>query len=222
MAPAEHPPDRPDPEALRSFAALDIETTGLEATEHHLIAIGVGFQSIDSKREVHVHTLSDARGDEVRLIELAVGWLDAHEPEALVTYNGDHFDLPFLEARLEALKANTDLALPGRHIDLFTERKQWAELADAKWPSLEQSLAEYNLRPARTLWYNDVLTNQRFAEELAPRYLDALEALEFGMVKALDPVIRHYTTADIEATMSLYEADIGKRPEPPARASTGE
>lgn len=206
--------DLPDADRFDTYAALDIETDGLDGTTDRLVAIGVGFQPAAGDREVCVHTLSDARGDEAGLIQTATDWLDRREPDGIVTYNGDGFDLPFLEAKAEALEADVELDLPGRHIDLFAERQALADASGEKWPSLEEALSAYNLRPAVTVWDGDVLTNARFAEALAPRYLDALAAMEFGLVRALDPVIRHYASADIEATMALYEADIGREYSP--------
>jgi hypothetical protein len=200
----------PETDRFERFAALDIETDGLDGARDHLVAIGVGFQAASANREVAVHTLADARGDEARLIELAIEWLDRREPHGLVTYNGAEFDLPFLEAKLASLGHEPSLGLAVEHLDLFTERQRLASIKDEKWPSLEEALSEYDLRPAKTMWYDEVLTNTRFAEELAPRYLGALDALEFGLAKALDAVIVDYTAADIEATMSLYEADCGR------------
>lgn len=200
--------DIPAPDRLGSYAALDIETDGLDGREDHLVAIGVGFRPPDGPREVRVHTLSDARGDEAALIETATAWLDRREPDGVVSYNGTGFDLPFLRARAEALDGQAEIGLPGQHIDLFCERQRRASLADEKWPSLEEALADYNRTPAKTVWDGEVLTNARFAEELAPRYLGALEAMEFGLVRVLDTVIRHYTSADVHATMALYEADL--------------
>lgn len=200
---------RPD-----TYAALDIETDGLDGTDNHLVAIGVGFQPVDGGPEVDVHTLSDTRGDERALIEVAVEWLDRRQPEVLATYNGTTFDLPFLEAKAAALGDEASFDLPGRHIDLFVDRKARADRAGEKWPSLEEALADYRLRPAKTLWYGEVLTNTRFAEELAPRYLHALDTMEFGLVHVLDHVIRDYTSADIHATMALYEADVSRSDSP--------
>lgn len=208
-------PGLPGSDRFDTYAALDIETDGLDGDVDRLVAIGVGYQPTDAPRDVRVYTLSDARGDEARLIEMAREWLARREPAGVVTYNGDGFDLPFLEAKVETLDARVNLDLPGRHLDLFVERQALADDAGEKWPTLEEALSAYNLRPGITVWDGDVLTNTRFAEALAPRYLDALDALEFGLVRALDPVIRHYASADIEATMALYEADIGPINIPP-------
>lgn len=200
--------DRAETDRLPTYAAMDIETTGLDGTEDSLVAIGVGYQAEAVPREVEVHTLADARGDEVALIETAFAWLDRREPAGLVTYNGTAFDLPFLAARLDALGAEVDLTHPGRHVDLFTERQRLATLADERWPSLEACLEAYDLPVAVTDWEGDVLTNRRFGEELAPRYVHALETMEFAVVHAIERVIRDYTAADIEATLALYEVDL--------------
>lgn len=203
--------DLPESDRFDRYAALDIETDGPNGHDDRLVAIGVGFQPGSRDREVAVHTLSDARGDEARLIQLTCAWLDRREPAGVVTYNGSNFDLPFLRAKAEALDTDVEVDLPGRHVDLFPERQAQANRAGEKWPSLEDALADYSLRPAKTLWYDEMLTNTRFAEELAPRYIGALEAMEFGLVRALDHVIRDYTAADIHATLALYEADLGRR-----------
>lgn len=202
--------DLPESDHLETYGVLDIETDGLEGAEDHLVAIGVGSVDGSGPPEVDVLTLASARGDESALIESAIEWLDRRSPDGVVTYNGTSFDLPFLEARLSTLGLESGLGLAGRHIDLFSERKRLASAAGERWPRLEDCLKAYGLTVAETVWEGAPLTNARFGEELAPRYLRALDGLEFGRVRALERVIHAYTTADIEATIELYEADVGR------------
>ncbi len=202
--------DLPATDRFSAYGALDIETDGLDGATDRLVAIGVGYHDGAGDPEVEVHTLSAARGDEAALVETAFAWLDRRAPEGLVTYNGTEFDLPFLRARLGALGVEALPGLSGRHVDLFTERKRLAAVDGEKWPRLEECLEAYGLPVVETDWEGEPLTNVRFGEELAPRYLRALSGLEFDRVRALEAVIREYASADVEATVALYEADAGR------------
>lgn len=193
-----------------AYGVLDIETTGFDGAEDDLVAIGVGYYDGSGPADVEVITRASVRNDELALVSEAFAWLDRREPEGLVTYNGADFDLPFLEAKIASLDPEHLPPLEGQHVDLFTERKRLATQANAKWPRLEECLEAYDLPVAETVWEGEVLTNQAFGEALGPRYLAALEALEFGHVHDLEATIREYTAADIEATIALYEADVGR------------
>ncbi|MFB6362083.1 MAG: ribonuclease H-like domain-containing protein [Halobacteriales archaeon] len=202
--------DLSGPDRFGSYGILDIETTGLDGAEDDLVAVGLGYYEDSAAADVEVITRASVRNDERALMSEAYAWLTRRKPEGLVTYNGAEFDLPFLRAKADALGVDRRLPLEDEHLDLFSERKRLAEQANAKWPRLEECLEAYGLPVPETMWDGAVLTNERFGEEVGPRYLTALETLEFERVHDLESTIREYTAADIEATIALYEADVGR------------
>lgn len=197
------------------IATLDIETDGFDGRTNDLAAIGVGYYEAGTDRaEVEVVTRAASGNDEVAVIERAFEWVNRRDPPAVVTYNGGDFDLPFLRDRLNALEVEREPTFTGRHVDLYPPRKREADRLNQKWPRLEECLEAYGLPVSETRWDGRTLDNARFGEELAPRYLDALERADDGTVSGLEPTVREYAASDIEATIALYEADAGRRYEP--------
>lgn len=97
------------------ITCLDIETSGLLKETDRLTCIGLGsetglaqFAAFKPKDEAHM--ISDA--DKWMSNQI---WSDE---TTLLTYNGRHFDLPFLKAR-GALYDITFDYLPSKHIDLL-------------------------------------------------------------------------------------------------------
>lgn len=196
-----------------SIGTLDIETTGLDGSTDELVAIGVGYYEAGRETaEVEVVTRARTRDDERTLLADAYGWLNERTPGGLATYNGADFDLPFLDDRLAALGCRDEVTLPcaDSHVDLYRARKRAADRAGRKWPSLEEALGAYDLPVHSTHWEADELTNSRFGEVLAPRYLDALARGDDATVDELEETVVAYTAADVEATVALYEADAGR------------
>lgn len=88
---------------------LDIETTGLDATKERIIAIGCLRESLDVQIFMHA--------DEARLLQEFLAYLEAVNPEVLLTYNGMAFDLPFIITRLNLLNIK-------HHFQLSTSPRQ--------------------------------------------------------------------------------------------------
>lgn len=196
-----------------SIGTLDIETTGLDGACDELVAVGVGY--VEAGREtadLAVFTRARAGDDERTLVADAYGWVNERAPGGLATYNGTAFDLPFLDDRMAALGCPdaATLACADGHVDLYPARQRAADEAGRKWPSLEEALDAYDLPVHSTRWAGDELTNARFGEVLAPRYLDALARGDDATVDELEETVVEYTAADVEATVALYEADAGR------------
>ena len=200
------------------IATLDIETTHYDPGAGETVSIGVGVHdrgtaSADATYELF-HRRSE--GDEGRLIERALGRLDEWDADALVTYNGREFDLPFLADRRGAFGLDPirpALDAPETHLDLFDARKR--ELApNQQWPSLEGCLRSYGFEVPDTVWEGAPVTNVRFGEELGPAYLASVRAGDERRQTALLEVIDHYLLTDLEANVALYYADVGERFEP--------
>jgi hypothetical protein len=200
------------------IATLDIETTATDPAVGELVSVGVGVHDrTDPLTEATYETFHRGDGeetdDEASLVERAMAHLDAADADALVTYNGIEFDLPFVEERLDRLGAAVDLSAltSSSHLDLFRDRKRRADEAGEKWPTLEACLESYGHAPPTTVWRDAPLTNGRFGEELGPAYLRTLGTETGARFRAsLTEVVDHYLIGDLEATLALYYADLGE------------
>lgn len=200
-------------ERYDSYGTIDIETSGFEGDSEDLIAIGMGYYEAGADdAEVKTFTRKNVTGDEQMLIQNAYEWYNSHDPDALVSFGGDFFDLTFLSDKIEALGYADcpDLAGVENHVDMFELRKPIADRNGKKWPSLEESIAEYGIPELETEWEGSKLVNTRFGEELAPKYMDALRQGDTDTLDALEATVLEYTESDIEANIALYESDAGR------------
>lgn len=196
-----------------SIGTLDIETNGFDGSADELVAIGVGYYEAGSETaEVEVITRDAVRGDERTLIENTYRWLNERAPDGLATYKGTDFDFTFLNDRIEALGIRERPALDcsENHLDLYPARKRIADQTGRKWPSLEESLDAYDIPVYSTKWEGAELTNTRFGEDLAPRYLSAVAQENTTILNEFEPIVFEYTASDVEANIALYEADAGR------------
>jgi DNA polymerase elongation subunit (family B) len=196
------------------YATLDIESDGIDPNQSQTVAIGIGlFDELNQQDSVDVLTIGGALGDERTLIRRAFERINKFDPAALVTYNGIAFDLDYLQERITQLQfdAKPELSCEDHHIDLFLPRKQQASEAGKKWPTLEEVLEHHGITVQSTKWRGEHVTNTVFGERLAPAYLRAVERGDQNRVQELDVVIHNYTATDVEANISLYEADTGRR-----------
>lgn len=205
--------ERPD-DGHGRVATVDIETTATDPDEGELVAVGVGVHDRTEPLSEATYELHHRQGDdEVRVVRRAMALLDDADPDALVTYNGLGFDLPFVRGRLDRLGVDPDLPAvtePPTHVDLFLDRKRRAEAAGEPWPSLEACLDAYDYGPPRTVWRGKPVTNERFGEEVGPAYLRTLGTDTGTRLRAtLAEVIDHYLRTDLEATLALFAADVG-------------
>ncbi|MFC7173422.1 ribonuclease H-like domain-containing protein [Haloplanus litoreus] len=205
---------REDP-AAETVATVDIETTAVDPGDGELVAIGVGVHPRAEPLTRATYETFHRDGDgEVSLIRAAMDYLARSGADALVTYNGAEFDLPFVERRLAERGAALDLpaiTASETHLDLFLDRRDRAEAADEPWPSLETCLESCGYTPAETVWRGTPVTNERFGDELGPAYLRTLGTATGARFRAtLAEVVDHYLRTDLEATLALFYADVGE------------
>ncbi|MFC4553560.1 MULTISPECIES: ribonuclease H-like domain-containing protein [Halorussus] len=195
-----------------SIGTLDIETSGFDGDSDDLIAIGVGYHELGSDdADVTMFSRKNVVGDETDVIRSAYEWLNDRDPEALVSYGADFFDLTFLGDKIEALGFSDcpTLACASEHVDLLEIRKPIADEMNKKWPSLEEALDYYEIPECVTTWEGAKLDNTRFGEELAPKYIESLPEDGREQWDALEQTVLKYTESDIEANIALYAADTG-------------
>lgn len=204
-------------EIVTRYATLDIETSAVGPDEGQTVAIGIGtIDVLDGEMSVDVLSYGGAQGSEKTLIRRAFSRINEFEPSALVTFNGEWFDLDFLNGRIERLgfDRRPTLGCEEHHFDLFLPRKQKADAAGGKWPKLETVLSSHDFVMPVTEWRGQELTNTRFGEELAPAYLESVQQGNEVRVDDLESVIYEYTATDVEANIALYEADAGRQYSP--------
>jgi len=115
----------------RRLIYLDIETCGLSAAPVFL----VGFQYLKGSQMVLEQLLARDYSEERPILEYF--WGRMADCDAVVTFNGKSFDVPFLKDR--AVYHGVPFAEPGFHLDLLHEarRRYRAELPNCKLQTLE-------------------------------------------------------------------------------------
>ncbi len=97
----------------RSICVLDIETTGLDRRRDHFILGGL----LDLSGGILHQVFADHTGEEeealASFMELAVSF------DVVVTYNGRHFDMPFLAERLSRVCPDGPAPYNGYDLDLY-------------------------------------------------------------------------------------------------------
>lgn len=82
------------------YCVLDIETTGLRRDNGKVILIALLMAS-DSGIKV-LQFLAENHYEEYKVLDAVLEFFEEEKPDYLITYNGASFDIPFLNARLDA------------------------------------------------------------------------------------------------------------------------
>ena len=119
------------------FAIVDIETTGLNPSYNKIILIGILYYSSE---EVKIEQLfCPSKADENKLLECFVEKIK--DIPLLISYNGDAFDIPFINKRLEMNKLEkSPLFCSFDLLRLVRNFQQQFELQDCKLKSIEKFL----------------------------------------------------------------------------------
>ncbi|MWG33124.1 ribonuclease H-like domain-containing protein [Halomarina oriensis] len=204
-----------DDAEFERVATIDIETTHYKPKVGETVSIGIGVHERGTPADEAEYTMVHRDGGgEAALIRTGLAHLNESGADALVSYNGQGFDLDFLYDRSMILEESVGGPEIAPHIDLFEDRKPEADRMGKKWPKLEECLEAYGWTPATTHWGGSELTNIRFGEELGPAYLTALSDTDDERYDQLTEVIEHYLLTDLEANIAVYHGDIGVPFEP--------
>ncbi|WP_416335232.1 ribonuclease H-like domain-containing protein [Anaerococcus sp. DFU013_CI05] len=80
---------------------LDIETTGLDAIHDNLVLLGLIV--FEGDKSYIMQYFAEDNSEEIRLLEI---YLKVTKDKKIITYNGDKFDIPFLNMRLDKYNLN--------------------------------------------------------------------------------------------------------------------
>lgn len=119
----------------RSFAVFDIETTGLSPAWSKVILSGI--LMVGGGRAEVIQYFADSPDDEKQIIEKTLEAL--RQVDFILTYNGKHFDMPFMEARAKKYGIQFN---PGIYnLDLFLVVQGHSGLRESL-PNLKQKTLE--------------------------------------------------------------------------------
>ncbi|MFT9494839.1 ribonuclease H-like domain-containing protein [Anaerosolibacter sp.] len=121
-----------------SFVVFDIETTGLSPEYHQVILAGILY--VQGEHIVIEQFFCHHRREEKVLLEAFHARIKAFD--ILISYNGDSFDIPFLNKRFRKHRIRAEID-PRKSFDIlkFVRRKKdLLKLQDCKLKSVEQSL----------------------------------------------------------------------------------
>ncbi len=99
----------------RDFCVFDIETLGLNAAHNELVLAGIMTVDSDGKCEITQYFLEDLE-EEVYMLSVLRDHLNQFD--VMLTYNGRHFDVPFIKKRAAALKLY-DYDINPYNLDLY-------------------------------------------------------------------------------------------------------
>ena len=123
---------------------LDIETTGLDSSLDYLVLLGLIYQ-IDGKSYIIQHFAED-NSEEIRLLKI---YKKITENKEIITYNGDIFDIPFLNQRL--IKYNMLPIFPDS-LDVYkiiNRNRKYFDFQSLKLMDIEKEIGIYRNDPSR-------------------------------------------------------------------------
>ena len=118
---------------------LDIETTGLSPKNSVCYLIGLAYYK-DTSFEC-TQFFADTPGDEHVILQEFLSYISRFK--AVVTYNGDTFDIPYIISRCKCNSLSTESVFPMEHIDLYKTARQvnsLLKLDNLKQKSIENYL----------------------------------------------------------------------------------
>lgn len=182
----------------RSFAVFDIETTGLSPATSKLILSG--FLLVSENEGKIVQFFADQPEDEKEVINETIAVLES--VDFILTYNGKHFDLPFLEKRAASHGIQYE-SLP-YNLDLYLVVNGYSPLREVL-PSLRQKSIEV------FMGISDGRDDEISGGESVALYNRYMETKSFELEKKIllhnhDDVIQLYLLLPIIAKVDFHRA----------------
>lgn len=182
----------------KTFAVFDIETTGLSPANSKVVLTGLFSVSPDGTGQVIQH-FADQEDDEEAIILATMEELQKFD--FVVTYNGRHFDMPFMEKR--AAKYGIDFSKI-YNLDLYLLISGYAPFKEAL-PGLKQKNIEFymGLSDGR----EDLISGKE-SVELYHRYMEmkSFELEEKILLHNHDDIIQLYQILPIIEKLDFHKA----------------
>ena len=116
---------------------LDIEATGLDRSRCKAILIGLLMRTDSGVRITQF--LAENHYEEDKVLDAAMDYLEENDAGYLITFNGCAFDVPFINARLDANFLGRQLKM--YHFDLYRFLRKCTDMKD-RLPSMSQMAIE--------------------------------------------------------------------------------
>lgn len=126
--------------ANKNSCFLDIETTGLSRYKNIIYLIGVLYYDLSLKSWVLKQYFANTMEKEIDLLSIFIR--DISNFDTIITYNGDNFDIPFINHRLKHNNIN-DFVNKDKSFDLYAlirKNRQYLNLKNLKLKTIEESL----------------------------------------------------------------------------------
>lgn len=182
----------------KSFAVFDIETTGLSPSNSKVILTGLLYVHSDDTAQV-VQYFADQENDEESIIRATAEALE--QVDYIITYNGRHFDLPFMKKR--AAKYGIDFPEP-YNLDLYLLISGYAPFKDAL-PGLKQKNIETYMGFSNG---REDLISGKESVELYHRYMETkrFDLEEKILLHNHDDIIQLYKILPIIEKLDFHKA----------------
>ncbi|WP_394018197.1 ribonuclease H-like domain-containing protein [Anaerococcus cruorum] len=123
---------------------LDIETTGLDSQHDQLVLLG--FITYENHKCYIIQYFAEDNSEEQRLLEI---YLKMIEDKKVITYNGDKFDIPFLNMRLDYHKLFPVFPETLDIYKLISRHRKYFVFESMKLMDIEKSIGIFRNDPSR-------------------------------------------------------------------------
>lgn len=124
----------------KNICFLDIETTGLSSKYHYIYLIGIMYYDTFDKSWKLIQLFSESPDEEKELLLSLLNYINRFD--YIINYNGDTFDIPFINARLNYYNIDYKIQTE-KSIDIFKyvrANKNFLKLENLKLKTLEKSI----------------------------------------------------------------------------------
>ncbi len=122
---------------------IDIETTGLSSKFNSIYLIGIMYYNIEEKMWYLIQSFAESLDEEKELLISFINFISNFDK--VVTYNGDTFDIPFINNRLKHYNIEYQISLENS-FDLYKyirENRNYLDLENLKLKTIEKRLGIY-------------------------------------------------------------------------------